>query len=75
MVDFSDYPHQSTFNRHLQKFNVPTAKKIGGVNVGLLMRVRNDLKSYQWITLDFDSYVRTVYGNQQRTKVGYNPRK
>jgi hypothetical protein len=43
MVDFSDYPHQSTFSRHLP-FIVPTAKKIGGVNVSLLMRARNERK-------------------------------
>ncbi len=75
MVNFSGYPHQSTFSRHLQKFTVPLAKKIGEVSVNLMMRARNDLEGYEWITLDFDSYVRTVYGNQQRARIGYNPRK
>jgi hypothetical protein len=45
MGDFSDYPHQSTFSRHLQKFIVPTAKKIGGVNVGLIGETRDFLWS------------------------------
>jgi hypothetical protein len=49
MVDFYDYPHQSTFSRHLQKFIVPTAKKIGEVNVSLM--TRNELESYE--TRDF----------------------
>ena len=31
IVDFSDYPHQSTFSRFLQRFTVPAAKKIGEV--------------------------------------------
>jgi hypothetical protein len=75
IVDFSDYPHQSTFSRFLQRFTVPAAKKIGEVNVSLMMRTRNDLQGYEWLTLDFDSYVRTVYGNQQRARVGYNPKK
>ena len=75
LVGFADYPHQSTFSRFLQRFTVPAAKKIGEVSVSLMMRTRNDLDSYEWLTLDFDSYVRTVYGNQQRAKVGYNPKK
>lgn len=75
LVGFTDYPHQSSFSRFLEKFTVPVAKKVGEVNVDLTMKVRNDLEGYQWITLDFDSYVRTVYGNQQRAKVGYNPKK
>lgn len=75
LVGFADYPHQSTFSRFLEKFTVPMAKRVGEVNVGLTMKVRNDLEGYEWITLDFDSYVRTVYGNQQRAKVGYNPKK
>ena len=29
LVGFADYPHQSTFSRFLQRFTVPTAKKIG----------------------------------------------
>jgi hypothetical protein len=51
------------------------ARKIGEVNVSLMMKARDDLEGYEGITLDFDSYVRTVYGNQQRAKVGYNPKK
>ena len=39
------------------------------------MKVRNNLKGYEQITLDFDSHVETVYGNQQRAKKGYNPKK
>jgi len=75
LVGFADYPHQSTFSRFLQRFTVPAAKKIGEVSASLMMRTRNDLDGYEWLTLDFDSYVRTVYGNQQRAKVGYNPKK
>ncbi len=75
LVGFADYPHQSTFSRFLKKFTVPLAKRVGEVNVDLTMKVRNNLEGYQWITLDFDSHVRTVYGNQQRARVGYNPKK
>ena len=75
IVGFDDYPHQSTFSRHLKEFTVPMAKRIGGVNVGLMMKVRNDLRGYEQITLDFDSHVKTVYGKQQRARKGYNPKK
>ena len=75
LVGFAGYPHQSTFSRFLEKFTVPLAKRVGEVNVDLTMKVRNNLEGYQWITLDFDSHVRTVYGNQQRARVGYNPKK
>ena len=75
LVGFSDYPHQSTFSRFLEKFTVPIAKRIGEVNVGLTMKARNNLEGYQGVTMDLDSHVSTVYGKQQRAKVGYNPKK
>jgi len=75
LVGFADYPHQSTFSRFLGKFTVPIASRIGEVNVHLMMKARNNLEGYEGVTLDLDSHVSTVYGKQQRAKVGYNPRK
>ena len=75
LVGFDDYPHQSTFSRFLKLFTMPVAQKIGEKNVSLLGKVRNDFKGWTRLTLDFDSHVETVYGNQQRAKVGYNPKK
>lgn len=75
IAGFDDYPHQSTFSRHLEKFTVPVAKKIGGVNVGLMMKVRKNLRDYEQISLDFNSHVKTVYGKLQRSRKGYNPEK
>jgi len=43
--------------------------------VDLLLRARENLKRYEQVTLDLDSHVKTVYGNQQRAKKGYNPKK
>jgi len=37
--------------------------------------MRDNFKEYTRLTLDLDSHVETVYGNQQRAKVGYNPKK
>jgi hypothetical protein len=41
----------------------------------MLLRVRNNFHGYYKLTLDLDSHAKTVYGNQQRAKVGYNPKK
>ena len=75
LVDFDAYPHQSTFSRFLKLFTMPIAQKIGETSVSLLGKVRNDFNDCTRLTLDFDSHVETVYGNQQRAKAGYNPRK
>jgi len=75
LVGFDGYPHQSTFSRFLKLFTVPLAQKIGETSVSLLGKARNDFKDYTRLTLDLDSHVETVYGNQQRAKAGYNPRK
>jgi len=75
LVGFEGYPHQSTFSRFLKLFTVPIAQKIGETNVSMLGKVRDGFKDYARLTLDMDSHVETVYGNQQRAKAGYNPKK
>jgi hypothetical protein len=75
LAGFDGYPHQSTFSRFLKLFTMSIAQKIGETGVSLLAKVRNDFTDYIRLTLDLDSHVETVYGNQQRAKAGYNPRK
>ena len=75
LIGGNDFPHPSTRSRFLAKFTVPRAQGIGKANVALLLRARKNLNNYQRITLDIDSHVKTVYGNQQRAKKGYNPKK
>ncbi|MEA3356295.1 MAG: IS1380 family transposase [Candidatus Bipolaricaulota bacterium] len=75
LVGFDDFPHPSTLSRFLARFTVPKAKGIGKASVALMMRARDNLKKYWRITLDLDSHVKTVYGNQQRAKKGYNTKK
>ena len=57
------------------KFFHKFVQKLGETSISLLSKVRNDFKDWIRLTLDFDSHVETVYGNQQRAKVGYNPKK
>jgi hypothetical protein len=75
LIGYGDYPDQSTFSRFLKCFTVPGAKEIGEKDSQLLLRVRNNFLGRGKLTLDMDSHVRTVYGKQQRAKVGYNPKK
>ena len=75
VIGYKDYPHQTTFSRFLKALSVPAAKQIGDKGVQLLLRVRNDFRGYFKLTLDLDSHVKTVFGKQQRAKVGYNPKK
>jgi hypothetical protein len=75
VVGFDDYPHESSLSRFLSKFTVGAAKNIGEVSVGLRRTVRDKPGGQSRLTLDMDSHVTTVYGKQQRAKVGYNPKK
>ena len=75
VMGYSDYPDQSTFSRFLKAFSVKEANRIGEQSVRMLLKVRNNFQGWIKLTLDFDSHVKTVYGNQQRAKVGYNPKK
>ena len=75
VIGYEDYPDQTTFSRFLKALSVPEAKQIGEKGAQMLLRVRNNFRGYFKLTLDLDSHVKTVYGNQQRAKVGYNPKK
>jgi hypothetical protein len=75
LIGYEDYPDQSTFSRFFTSFRVTGSKEIGEKDSQLLLRVRNKFRDWGKLTLDMDSHVRTVYGNQQRAKVGYNPKK
>jgi hypothetical protein len=75
VAGIDDYPHQTSLSRFLRKFTAAAARKIGEANLALWQEVRGRLAEGQRLTLDMDSHVVTVYGKQQRTKVGYNPKK
>ncbi len=75
VVGYEDYPGQSTFSRFLKAFSVGEARQIADQGVQVLLRVRHNFRGWFKLTLDLDSHVKTVYGNQQRAKVGYNPKK
>jgi hypothetical protein len=69
------FPVQSTISRFLKALKVSVAREIASFNFDLLLRFRERFKEYKRITLDLDSHVTPVYGNQQRAGLGYNPKK
>ena len=69
------FPVQSTISRFLSALKVSFARNIASFNFDFLMKFRAGLKAFKSITLDLDSHVTPVYGNQQRSGLGYNPKK
>jgi hypothetical protein len=69
------FPVQSTISRFLSSLKVIVAREIASFNFDLLMKLRGNFKGWKRITLDLDSHVTAVYGNQQRAGLGYNPKK
>lgn len=53
------------------------AEKLAAINLNTLMEMRDGFSSWlkKGLTIDLDSHVKTVYGDQQRAKKGYNPKK
>ncbi len=75
IVGYEDYYSQSAFSRLLGCFSVAGAEALGDENSRMLLKVRHNFENLAKLTLDMDSHVKTVYGNQQRANVGYNPKK
>lgn len=75
IVGLGRFPSQSTISRFLAKITVHKADHLAGINQVLLDRVRKGFLDMKKITLDLDSHVIPVFGNQHRAKRGYNPKK
>jgi hypothetical protein len=69
------FPVQSTISRFFSSLKVAVARQVAQLNFDFLLRFREGFKTFKSITLDLDSHVTTVYGKQQRARVGYNPKK
>lgn len=75
VVTGQDYPDQTTLSRFLKACSVKGAAAIEDTDTRMLFQIRNNFRDFSKLTLDLDSHVKTVYGNQQRAKVGYNAKK
>jgi hypothetical protein len=69
------FPDPSVISRFLSRITVDMSKQLSIINSTLLLSVRDKFSWIKDLTLDMDSHVSTVYGKQQRAKVGYNPKK
>lgn len=75
LVDLFSFPVQSSISRFLSCMRVAVSRQIASLNFDFLMKFRRGFKEFESITLDLDSHVMPVYGNQQRAGLGYNPKK
>ena len=75
IVGLCGFPVQSTISRFLSSVKVSVAKQISALNFDFIMKLRKQYRGLREITLDLDSHVIAVYGNQQRAALGYNPKK
>ncbi len=73
IIGWERFPSQSTLSRFFGRMKVGVADKIEQMNRELVWLWRG--KKLKDVTLDLDSHVITVYGEQQRASVGYNPKK
>jgi hypothetical protein len=69
------FPVQSTISRFLGRVPQALTEQLHGVDLNLLLSVRQGFRAFSRLTLDLDSHVSVVYGSQQRAKRGYNPKK
>jgi hypothetical protein len=75
LAGFKGFPVQSTLSRFFGGLKVAVAHQIGQVSFDQLLSFRKQFRGWFRITLDLDSHVTSVYGKQQRTGLGYNPKK
>jgi hypothetical protein len=71
---WDQFPDETTFGRIFRLFSQKNCKELSDVE----STIRKKVWSKKWlgkITLDMDSTVKGVYGNQQGAEKGYNPKK
>jgi hypothetical protein len=74
LFGWDDFPHESTFGRIFHRFTYRNIVEFFEVENHIRRRVWNQ-KWVGKVTLDMDSSVKGVYGNQEGAKKGYNPHK
>jgi len=74
LFKWDQFPEETTFGRIFRLFSHKHCNELANVE----STIRKKVWSKKWfpkITLDMDSTVRGVYGNQQGAEKGYNPKK
>jgi hypothetical protein len=74
LFKWDQFPDETTFGRIFRLFSQKNCKELSDVE----STIRKKVWSKKWfgkITLDMDSTVKGVYGNQEGAEKGYNPKK
>ncbi len=69
------YPNSTSLRRFLRRFALQGLPKLRRLHKHLLAQLCQRPKSLRRVLLDLDSTVLTLYGHQEHSRVGYNPRK
>lgn len=69
-----DIPDPETARDYLETFTLENIEELLRANKEILSKVQKHI-GHQEVTLLSDTHVTTVYGHQERTEVGYNPKK
>ncbi len=69
------YPDPTTLRRFLRRFALRGVPKLRRLHDRLLAQLCQRPQPLRRVLLDLDSTVLTLYGHQEKARVGYNPRK
>ncbi|MBI4277682.1 MAG: IS1380 family transposase [Armatimonadetes bacterium] len=68
------YPDPTTLRRFLRRFALRGVPKLRRLHDRLLARICQRPRPLRRVLLDLDSTVLTLYGHQEKARLGYNPR-
>lgn len=69
------YPNPTTLRRFLRRFALRGLPKLRRLHEHFLARLCQRPHPMRRVLLDLDSTVLTLYGHQEKARIGYNPRK
>jgi len=75
LLGVTSFPDQSTFRRFLKRLPTETIRQVVRVHDQLRRELSVLPQSPSSLIFDIDSVVLTLYGQQQGSRVGYNPKK
>jgi hypothetical protein len=75
LLGLASFPDQSTFRRFLKRLPTETIRQVVRVHDQLRRDLSALPQSPSSLIFDIDSVVLTLYGHQQGSRVGYNPKK
>jgi len=74
LLGFTDFPHRNTLREFLQRFNAAHLKSLQSAHDTLRSKLFHHLQLGYTAIVDTDTTPLTVFGHQQETASGYNPK-